>query len=213
MNWADAVLRMLLSRRHRDAVSGDLLETYREEILPSRGPLRASFWYWRQVSGFISPAMFGLAMGAVLGVLNLIETVRHPLADDEGGAMLTYVALVWLVWSAVGFAAARRTRRLADGVKAGLLVGVAMMAVFDLAAILRVNLFLDLIRYREDWQNLVGRFGRSDFHSLRVYANYEYLRTTPLVVAIGAAAGTLAGLLGGTAAVAGQRGQTRATAM
>jgi hypothetical protein len=210
MNWADAVLRMLLSRRHRDAVSGDLLETYREEILPSRGPLRARFWYWRQVFSFISPAMFGLAMGAVLGGLNLIETVRHPLADDEGGVMLAYIALVWLVWSAVGFAAARRTRRLADGVKAGLMVGIAMMAVFDAAAILRVNLFLDLIRYRDDWQNLVGRFGRSDVQSLRAFANYEYLRATPLLLGIGAAAGTLAGLVGGTAAVAGQRGHTRA---
>ena len=122
--------------------------------------------------------------------------------------MLMYVAVVLFVWSTVGFGAARRTQRLADGVKAGLLVGLVMMAVFDVAAILRVNLFLDLIRYREDWQNLIGRFGRSDFHSLRVYANYEYLRNTPGVVGIGAAAGALAGLLGGTAAVVGQRRRT-----
>ena len=203
---------MLLSRRHRDAVSGDLLETYREEILPSRGPLRAGLWYWRQVFGFISPTVLGRAMGTVLGVMNLIGTARHPLADDEGSEMLMSAALVLLVWSAVGFFAARRTRRLADGVKAGLLVGIVMMAVFDVAAILRVNLFLDLIRHRDDWQNLIGRFGRSDFHSLRVYANYEYLRTTPLVVGIGAAAGALAGLLGGTAAVAGQRGRTHLSA-
>ena len=68
MTWADFVLRLLLSRRNRDAVSGDLLEAYREDILPSRGPLRARLWYWRQVFGFVSPAMAGLAMGTSLGV-------------------------------------------------------------------------------------------------------------------------------------------------
>ena len=132
MNWADTAIRMLLSRRHRDAVSGDLLETYREENLPSRGRLRAGLWYWRQVFGFVTPAMLGLGMGTVLGVLNLIGTAKHPLADDEAGEMLMYVVLVWLVWSAVGFAAARRTRRLADGVKAPW--WCRDMAVFDARA-------------------------------------------------------------------------------
>lgn len=212
MTWADFVLRLLLSRRDRDAISGDLLETYREDILPSRGTLRARLWYCRQVLGFVTPAMLGLAMGTVLGVLNLIATARDPLADDEGAEMLVFAALVLLAWSATGFVAARRTRRVADGVKAGIVIGLAMMAVFHLAAIVRVNLFLDLIRDRGDWQNLLARFGGSGFSSLRAYANDEYLRSTPLVVGIGAAAGAVAGLLGGTAAATARRKQRRMSA-
>ena len=124
-------------------------------------------------------AMFGLAMGTVLGVLNLIETARHPLADDGGLEMLLFAALVLLAWGVAGFAATGRTRRLTDGVKAGALIGLAMMAVFHAAAIVRVNVFLDVIRQRNDWQNLVARFGQSGFHSLLAYANYEYARMTP----------------------------------
>lgn len=208
MTWADVALRLLLSRRNRDAVSGDLLEAYHEDILPSRGPFRARLWYWRQVSGFVSPTMLGLAMGTTVGVLNVIGTAMDPLADDSGGGMLVYAALVPLAWSAAGFAAARRTRRLADGVRAGILVGLAMMAVFHVAGIVRVNLFLDVIRQRGDWQNLVARFGRSGFHSLRVYANYEYLLQTPIIIGIGAVAGAIAGALGGTAALSVQRKQS-----
>jgi hypothetical protein len=161
------------------------------------------------VLGFVSPAMQGLAMGTILGVLNLIATARDPLADDDGGELLVFVALVLLAWSAAGFAAARRTRRLADGVKAGILIGLAMMAVFHLAAIVRANVFLDLIRDRTDWQNLLARFGQSGFHSLRSYANYEYIRQTPILVGIGAAAGAAAGALGGAAAMASRRPQPR----
>lgn len=209
MTWADVVLRLLLSRRNRDTVSGDLLEAYREDILPSRGPFRARLWYWRQVFGFVSPAMLGLAMGTALGVLNLIATARDPLDDDSVGGMLLFVIPVLLAWSAAGFVAAWRTRRLADGVKAGILVGLAMMAVFHVAGIVRVNLFLDVIRERGDWQNLVARFGQSGFHSLRAYANCEYVRQTPIIVGIGAVAGAIAGAIGGTAALAAQRKQTR----
>jgi hypothetical protein len=154
------------------------------------------------VIGFVSPVMLGLAMGTILGVLNLIGTARAPLADDDGGEMLLFAGLVLLAWSAAGFAAARRTRRLGDGVKAGVLIGLAMMTVFHLAAIVRVNVFLDVIRNREDWQNLVARFGRSGFQSLLAYANFEYVRMTPVIIGIGAVAGALAGLLGGTAALA-----------
>jgi hypothetical protein len=212
MTWADVVLRLLLSRRDRDTVSGDLLEAYREDILPSRGLLGARLWYWRQVCGFVSPAVLGLMMGTSLGVLNLIATARNPLADDDGGEMLVFVALVLLAWTAAGFVAARRTRRLVDGVRSGVLVGLAMMAVFHVAAIVRVNLFLDVIRDRGDWQNLLARFGQSGFHSLRAYANYEYVRDTPIIVGIGAAAGAIAGALGGTAALSAQ-GRQRSSSL
>lgn len=202
------MLRLLLSRRDRDTVSGNLLEAYREDILPSRGPFRARLWYWRQVFGFVSPAMLGLAM-TILGVLNLIVTARDPLEDDSAGGMLLFVIPVLLAWSAAGFVAARRTRRLLDGVKAGILVGLAMMAVSHFAAIVRVNVFLDAIRHRGDWQNLLARFGQSGFDSLRAYANYEYVRSTPIIVGIGAAAEAIAGALGGAAALSVRRKQTR----
>ena len=71
------------------------------------------------------------------------------------------------------------------------------MAVFDATSILRVNVFLDQIRYRDDWVNLVARFDASNAPNLRAYANWEYVRGTPTVLAIGVVAGAFCGALAG----------------
>lgn len=52
--WAEFFLRLLLGARDRDTVSGDLLEEYREAILPTQGRLRAGVWYLRQVSSLMT---------------------------------------------------------------------------------------------------------------------------------------------------------------
>lgn len=51
--WAEELLRLVLRRDRRECVSGDLLEEYRAEILPARGPERADRWYVRQVAGYV----------------------------------------------------------------------------------------------------------------------------------------------------------------
>jgi hypothetical protein len=35
MNWGEMALRLVVRGRDRETISGDLLEEYREEILPS----------------------------------------------------------------------------------------------------------------------------------------------------------------------------------
>jgi hypothetical protein len=42
--WVEGLLRLLLKRRDRDTIAGDLFEEYREVIVPTRGR------FWR-VSG------------------------------------------------------------------------------------------------------------------------------------------------------------------
>jgi hypothetical protein len=197
MKWADLALRFLLNSRDRDAISGDLLEEYREQVLPSTGPLRARLWYVRQVLSFVKPSTWGLAIGVIGGALNLIDTAIEPLADDTAGGMSIWLGGLCCLWILTGFGAARGVRRFRDGVTAGVLVGMATMAVFHLAAIVRVNVFLEQIRYRGDWQNLIARFHASHFRSLRAYANYEYATQTPLLLTLGAIAGAVSGALGG----------------
>jgi len=51
--WAEVLLRAIVARHDGDAVSGDLLEAYRDSIEPSRGRRRADWWYVRQVFGFV----------------------------------------------------------------------------------------------------------------------------------------------------------------
>jgi hypothetical protein len=50
--WAEWVLRWMLPSRDRDSVSGDLLEEYRESIVPVFGG-RARHWYLRQVAAYV----------------------------------------------------------------------------------------------------------------------------------------------------------------
>lgn len=199
--WSEALLRMVLSNRDRDTVSGDLLEEYREVAVPTHGPRRARWWYRRQVAGFLwhaarVPALIGLTMGAGMGLVLLVDTVRQPLADDEARTMLAWAVAMLAIWGIAAAGATWRTEGVADAVRAGVILGVATMLVFHLAAIVRVNLFLDVIRYRNDWQNLVARYHQSGFQSLRAYANYEYVRGTPSILALGAIAGSISGAIG-----------------
>jgi hypothetical protein len=89
------------------------------------------------------------------------------------------------------------TRRVADAVKVGTILGIATIVMFHAESIVRVNLFLDAIRDRGDWQNLVARYNQSGFRSLRAYANYEYATMTPMVIALGGIAGSISGVVGG----------------
>jgi hypothetical protein len=51
--WAEALLRLLVRPRDGDIVAGDLIEEYRETVVPAMGALRARVWYWYQVLSFL----------------------------------------------------------------------------------------------------------------------------------------------------------------
>lgn len=197
MKWGDFVLRLLVRRRDRETISGDLLEEYREHVRPTRGPWSARLWYVRQVLSFMSPLAWGVLIGVVLGTWQLIDTAAEPLAEDTPGAMIGIVGTMLVSWTLASMAAALPSRRFTHALVAGVTAGVATMAVVDVTSILRVNLFLDEIRHRDDWVNLMARFEASGVQSLRVYANWEYVRGTPIVLALGAVAGGVCGALAG----------------
>ena len=197
MKWGDFMLRLLIRRRDRETISGDLLEEYREHVLPTKGPRAARLWYVRQILSFVSPLAWGLVIGALLGTLQLVDTAVEPLADDSAGAMIGILATMLALWTLASISAGLPSRRFTHALVAGVLAGVATMAVIDLTSILRVNIFLDEIRYRDDWINLVARFEASGSQSLREYANWEYVRGAPIVVGIGAIAGGISGAIAG----------------
>src|SRR5215472_7431683 len=80
--WAETLLRGLLPLRSRDAIAGDLLEEYRESVLPAVGTFRSRIWYVRQVLSFLdlgllvevagkipSPMLWGIAATIVVYIL------------------------------------------------------------------------------------------------------------------------------------------------
>jgi hypothetical protein len=144
--------------------------------------------------------LLGLIVGVVFGFVNLLFTWLYPLADDTPGALLGFYGPMFFVWTLVSFRAARRTGRLLSGLTTGLTVAFATFWAYDLLILVRVNVFLDELTGRADWQNLMTRFRDSESDSLRLFVNLDYFTGAPLKLAvscaIGAAMGTLGGLLG-----------------
>jgi hypothetical protein len=203
--WAERFLRLFLARRDRESITGDLLEEYREAILPTRSRFRAQMWYVGQALSLIDGVAFGIAIGTLLGAWILVDTVVSPLADDTALGVGGMFGGVFLLLGIPGFLARSRGGHFADAIRAGAIAGAITFALFLLVGILRVNLFLDTIRDRSDWQNLVADFGRSGFQSLRAYANYVYAKQIVVIPAIGTIAGVISGAIGGLLGGLGRR--------
>ena len=195
--WAEALLHIVLPARDRESVAGDLLEEYREEVLPKQGRFRARLWYVRQVLMVVDGIRFGVMLGAVLGAWILIGTAIDPLAEDTSIAVGAMFGSVFVLLGLPGFLARQGGAPLTDAMKAGAVAGVKTFALFHWLSVLRVNLFLDTIRHRSDWQGLLSGYEQSGAESLRAYANYVYLRGTLPILAAGTVAGEIAGMLGG----------------
>jgi hypothetical protein len=120
-----------------------------------------------------------------------------PLAEDTPLALLEFYGPMFAICGLAGLGASRRTGRFWDAVKAGATIAFVAFVVFDLAVLLRVNLFLDTLSQRSDWQNLMARFRASGFESLRAYANYEYVSGPPVHILVASIIGAVTGLVGG----------------
>jgi hypothetical protein len=139
----------------------------------------------------------GAALGAVFGIANLILTAVDPLSDDSVTALLLFYGPMFVLFGATGLVAYRRTGRLLEALKEGAVVGAATLAVFEVGALLRVNLFLEAIRHRADWERLTSEFHRSGTDNLRAYVNASYLKQAPLKIFAGTVLGTTFATLGG----------------
>jgi hypothetical protein len=149
------------------------------------------------VTSITRPVVYGLVLGTLLGGWMLVSTVIAPLADDTPAIIATMFGVVFLALAVPGFDARRRGGHFVDALEAGAIAGTVAFALFLLIGILRVNLFLDIIRDRSDWEHLVADYARSDFQSLRGYANFVYAKQIVVLPVIGVVAGAISGSLGG----------------
>jgi len=101
---------LLLRPEDCESVSGDLLEEYREAIVPAMGP-RARWWSLRQVGWFLLRAswLWGVAIGATLVARYLFDTlapvsyapgVVHPRSQMMSQAIVAIfgAAACWNTW-------------------------------------------------------------------------------------------------------------------
>ena len=112
--WAEALLCLLLKPQDRETVSGDLLEEYRDTIVPARGRA-ADWWYNRQVAWYLLRASWawGTVMGAALVFRYLLDTLVPPADYWMRATILTWTILG--VCMLAGFVTAWRTRSMRAG--------------------------------------------------------------------------------------------------
>jgi hypothetical protein len=128
--WAEAILRMLLDPEERESVSGDLLEEYRETIVPALGSA-ADCWYMRQVASFLVRASWawGAFVGAALVIRYLFDTFVPPTDFKMRALMMTYT--VFAACLLTGSSAAWRGR----SIRAGVLISICAATIGALISI------------------------------------------------------------------------------
>jgi len=141
--WADYVLRLLLGRDHGEAVSGDLLEEYRDNVYPSRGARSADVWFVRQVAGFASRAtgLWAIAVAVVQLARDMLDWYLPPLDYTMRSLVTTYV--VAGIFIALGCWHAWKTRSLRSTACAAGLTGVTAAALKLIGIVLVITIWPD----------------------------------------------------------------------
>ena len=138
--WAEGLLQFVVRRDHRDSISGDLLEEYRELIVPSRGAAAADRWYVRQMLGYLWRATWPWAVVFAAAALfrDAVDRFDPPQSYYLRSLITTYTAIA--LFAGAGFFGARRTRSFVGGALSGFAVGLiaAMITVTASAAMLAV---------------------------------------------------------------------------
>lgn len=135
--WAESLLRVFLKSRDFESVSGDLLEQYRDSILPARGELRSNLWYVGQVFTFLSPGarLFAALFSAQFLLRTALDWFLPPTDFHFRSTVSTVLGVGTLV--AAGFCAAWRSRSLVTGAISGsLTAGIASIISIVGAAVM-----------------------------------------------------------------------------
>lgn len=144
-----------------------------------------------------TPLRLGLIVGLIFGTTNLVMSWLNPLDDDSVAALLRFYGPMFFVWALASYRATRNSGRLLSGVMTGALVAFATFFVYTALVLLRINLFLVELTGRADWRGMVQRFEASDFESLRLFVNIDYLKGAPFKIGVASTVGAVMGFLGG----------------
>jgi hypothetical protein len=143
------------------------------------------------------PLLLGCLLGLAFGGVDLLFTWVQPFSDDSIPALLRFYGPMFFAWAFASFRTVRRSGRLSTGIATGFVVAFGTFCVFYVLNLVRVNLFLAELTGRADWQNLIRGFRASDFESLRLFVNVDYLKGAPFKIGVASVIGAVMGLVGG----------------
>lgn len=185
--WADALLRAMLSADARESVSGDLLEEYRDAILPTRGQGAADHWYVRQVAGYLwrSTRWWSLGFaGALLARTSLDALV--PTTDFSTRSLVSTAYAVALLASGAYWMSWR-----CRSIRAGVIAAVATSLLAAVFSMLGTSVLLALRHDPATMRAIAGSGGLAEVYTL------PFMMLVPAVFLgmIGGAAGRVTRML------------------
>lgn len=183
--WAETLLEASLSADDRESVTGDLLEEYRQSIVPAMGA-RADRWYIRQVSWYVLRAVMPWALLiAAICVVRLVFDALMPVTYTRGvihprSAMMSRALLATFVIGAGRHA--WRSQRFGSGV----LITFATAVIGGIASLGGTLVFLSIWHDPDTLRAIDGSGGLG-----------EAIWGMPiLLILIGTLAGTVGALVG-----------------
>ena len=137
---AQALVAMLVPRKTRDSILGDLLEEYRDAQVPERGKTAADRWFIRQALGFLwrTAVVPGALVASVMTGRMLVDAAA-PVADTAGRAWITTLATM-MIFAFTGFRLGRVTRRVSGAFVTALAATVVGTIGAYLAAFLSMGI-------------------------------------------------------------------------
>jgi hypothetical protein len=126
--WAESLLVFLLAPGDRDSVSGDLLEEYRESIVPAIGA-DADRWYVRQVVRYVlrQTWIWGALVAAILVTRYLLDALL-PIRYTTHVIALRSSVMSWTLIGTFQFGGGWHAWRTAH-LRSGLLLSVAIALI------------------------------------------------------------------------------------
>ena len=185
-SWAESLLRMLLPARDHESVSGDLLEEYRQSIVPSRGAA-ANRWYVSQVAGYMwrQTWMWAALLAAICVTRYLFDTLA-PIHYTRGVVALRSAVMSWALAGAFFGCGAWHTWRTRNPIT-GLLLALATASIGGLLTILVTGVSLAI---RHDPATMAAIAGSGGIDELWAIP----LLLQPLAALVTGSAGALVGL-------------------
>jgi hypothetical protein len=180
--WARSLLPWLVRADRADNIDGDLLEEYREAMLPERGRRRADVWYVQQIAVFLWRLSWIFAVVVALQALTrmIADTVVPPESYQLRASLSTWGAIYAYLFA--GAYAGWRTHRAVTGAIVALSAHVVGHAIaiagtvgLYVALVSRDDTMLRLFRATGDWGEVFGM----------------PIAVAPVVVVLGLAGGAL----------------------
>jgi hypothetical protein len=118
IKWAERVLHRILKPDAAETIYGDLLEEYRDYVLPNRGRARADFWLARQVASYLlrggdsclrNGLLTGLSLSALVMIYSLMRFAGPAGTHDVKNALIACGILIFYTYAAI-----RRTHPVTD---------------------------------------------------------------------------------------------------